>query len=109
VCFSLLPSEDPASDLKFQSQERFNREIRRRTDVVGIFPDRASIIRLIGAVAMEQTDKWTESRRYMGLWGCHGLTDIHQKAHSVGKDVHYGKHATTKAQDPTVLHSGVQE
>jgi hypothetical protein len=42
-------------------------------------------------------------------WGCHGLTDIHQKAHSVGKDVHYGKHATTKAQDPTVLHSGVQE
>jgi len=55
--------------------ERLNAEIKRRTDVVGIFPNEAAITRLIGALLLEQNDEWQLQRRYMQLEGLQSLAD----------------------------------
>ena len=55
--------------------ERLNAEIKRRTDVVGIFPNDAAITRLVGALLLEQSDEWALNRRYLQLEGLQSLSD----------------------------------
>ncbi|SES43466.1 Transposase (or an inactivated derivative) [Tranquillimonas rosea] len=70
-----FPREHWAQIASTNPLERVNREIKRRSDVIGIFPNDEAIVRLVGALMLETNDEWTVARRYMSLETLARVTD----------------------------------
>src|SRR5918998_362413 len=78
LAYTAFPGEHWPQIASTNPLERLNGEIKRRTDVVGIFPNAAAVIRLVGALMLEQNDEWAVSRRYMTLEGLAAFSDAPQ-------------------------------
>ena len=75
LAFMSSPRRTTSRSTRPNPLERLNAEIKRRTDVVGIFPNEAAITRLVGGLLLEQNDEWSLQRRYMQLEGLQTLAD----------------------------------
>src|SRR5918996_3157154 len=75
LAYTAFPKEHWPQIASTNPLERLNGEIKRRTDVVGIFPNAVAIVRLVGALMLEQNDEWAVSRRYMSLESLAALSD----------------------------------
>jgi transposase-like protein len=83
--FYALPREHWSKLRSTNPLERVNREIGRRTDVVGIFPNDAALIRLAGSLLVEQNDEWLVARRYLSQESLSGLLD--RDDHTIKKEI----------------------
>jgi len=79
LAFTAFPPEHWAQLYSTNPLERLNREIKRRSNVVGIFPNQKAVIRLVGAVLMEQQDEWEVGKRYFSLTSMRRVLDGSQE------------------------------
>ena len=75
LAYMSFPREHWAQIASTNPLERVNREVKRRSDVIGIFPNDEAIIRLVGALMLETNDEWAVARRYMSLETLARITD----------------------------------
>jgi putative transposase len=75
LAYMSFPREHWAQIASTNPLERLNGEVKRRSDVVGIFPNDRAVLRLVGALMLEQNDEWAVSRRYMSLESLAILSD----------------------------------
>lgn len=75
LAYTAFPKEHWPQIASTNPLERLNGEIKRRSNVVGIFPNDRAVIRLVGALMLEQNDEWTVSRRYMSLESINSVSE----------------------------------
>ena len=83
LAYMTFPSQHRVKLHSTNPLERLNKEVKRRADVVGIFPNEDSIVRLIGAVLLEQNDEWQLQHRYMQIEGMAELDAPAEAHHSL--------------------------
>ena len=83
LAYMTFPPEHWSRIYSTNPLERLNREVKRRTDVVGIFPDRDAVLRLVGSVLIEANDEWQAGRRYFSLGSMRKLYDPVEERHAL--------------------------
>jgi transposase-like protein len=105
LVYKTFPERHQRSIHSTNPLERLNREIRRRTNVVGVFPDRPSILRLTGSLLLEQDEDWRAGRRYFSKKSMDALLEPDQDPHTATATLFVEPLIKLEVQEEQNLHS----